>query len=85
MTEEMPERHTGQHVADRLIQVADQWSLSDRITACVHDNAANAVSGLGLLRLCTAHSLQLCVNSGLDVAANTQTIERLLGISNIVW
>ena len=45
----MPERHAGQHIADRLIKVADDWTLlSGQIIGCVRNNAANAVNGLNL-------------------------------------
>ena len=79
VTEEMPERHTGQHIADRLIKVADDWTLlSGRIIGCVRDNAANAINGLNLTGWthfgCAAHSLQLCVNSGLEVSAISQMV-----------
>ena len=45
----MPERHTGQHIADRLTKAAADWSISTaQISACVRDNAANTVRGLEL-------------------------------------
>lgn len=80
VTEEMPERHTGQHISDRLIKVASAWKIPpDKITACVRDNAANAVNGLQLTGWChfgcAAHTLQLCINSGLN---NVQIISQMI-------
>ena len=41
-TAEMPERHTGVHIAQRIRDSIENWGLSnERITAVVHDNAAN--------------------------------------------
>ena len=79
VTEKMPERHTGQHIADRLIKVDDDWTLlSGWIIGCVHDEAANAVNGLNLTGWThfgsAAHSLQLCLNSGLEVSTINQMV-----------
>ena len=77
LTEEMPDRHTGQNIADRLTKAAIDWSIpTEKIAGCVHDNAANAVNGLELTGWphfgCVGHTLQLCINSGLDIAAISQ-------------
>ena len=79
VTEEMPECHTGEDIADRLTKVAADWSLSsEKITACVRDNAANAINGVELTGWshfgCAAHTLQLCIKSGLDIQAISQMI-----------
>ena len=77
VTKEMPERHTGQHIADKLLKIADDWHLlsGNKIAACVRDNAANAISGLRLTGWDhSAHSLQLCVNAGLEVSAISQMV-----------
>lgn len=87
LTDEMPERHTGQNIAERLTKAADDWSIpKEHIAGCVHDNAANAVNGLELTGWphfgCVAHTLQLCVNSGLDTPAITQmtaTARKIVG------
>ncbi len=48
-TEEMPERHTGQNISDRLTKTVDDWAIPiSSISACVDDNAANTVNGLDL-------------------------------------
>ena len=87
LTDEMPERHTGQNIADRLKKAAGDWSIpTEHIIACVHDNAANAVNGLQLTGWphfgCVAHTLQLCINSGLDAPAITRmtaTARKIVG------
>ena len=69
----MPERHTGQNICDRLKTVVNEWCREDCISSVVHDNASNAVCGLELTGLpqfgCVAHTLQLCVNCGLEISA----------------
>ena len=70
LTREMPERHTGEHVADRLRQAATEWEISDeRVSAIVRDNAANmrvAVEEVGWEDVCCfGHTLQLAINNGL--------------------
>ena len=70
----MPERHTGQNIAERLIKIADEWNIKAmQISAIVHDNAANAVCGVEKTDWshfdCVGHTLQLCVNSGLSIPA----------------
>ena len=87
LTKEMAERHTGRNIADRLIEMADEWGVAHRrISALVHDNAANAVLGAELRDWahfgCVAHTLQLCVNSGLDrpvIDCLTGTSRKLVG------
>jgi len=55
--------------------------FTQQISAIVHDNAANAILGAELTDWphfgCVAHTLQLCVNSGLDLPA----IDRLTAAS----
>ena len=49
LTTEMPERHTGVNIVDRLTKMAKEWDVPyRRISAIVHDNAANAVLGAEL-------------------------------------
>ena len=49
LTTEMPEHHTGVNIADRLTKMAKEWDVPHRrISAIVHDNAANAVLGAEL-------------------------------------
>ena len=48
-TSEMPERHTGIYIQDRLRKIAKKWNIYDKVSALVHDNAANMVLGSELL------------------------------------
>jgi hypothetical protein len=68
---EMPERHTGENIAIRLNQAVEHWNIQS-VSAVVHDNAANANSGVSQTGWphfgCVAHTLQLCINSGLGVS-----------------
>ncbi len=74
LTGEMAESHTGKNIADRLTAAVEDWGIVDsQISAIVHDNAANANLGASLTGWqhfgCVAHTLQLCINSALDVPA----------------
>ena len=80
LTREMPERHTGINIAERLKEAVREWHITpEKVVAVVRDNAANMVlaiatigewNGLG----CFGHTLQLAVNAGL----NLSTISRLV-------
>ena len=77
------ERHTGANIACQLQEVAERWTITDKVCTVVHDQAANNILAMKILdeRLgwksqhCTAHCLQLCLKSGLGIS----TIDRLLG------
>ena len=60
-------------MAEVLKEVADEWSLSDKLAASVTDNGRNIVLALqiaGWMRLpCFGHTLQLAVKSGLELSA----------------
>ena len=81
-TREMPERHTGVNISERLLEATREWKLSaDHIVSVVHDNAANVVLALELVEelhssRCFAHTFQLAVNSGLDL----RSIDKLTSI-----
>ena len=71
-THEMPERHTGVHVSERLLKAREDWKIGNKIVAIVSDNAANMVLASHLLEnwvdlLCFDHTLQLAVKTGLDL------------------
>ena len=86
LTSEMPERHTAENIASRLTQAAEEWDIKPMsISAVIHDNAANANSGIGLMGWphfgcnCVVHTLQLCIKSGLEGS----TISQLLAAPRI--
>ena len=70
-TKEMPERHTGENIAETLRSAIKEWKIDERrISAVVHDNASNmnlAIEKVGCGDVpCFTHTLQLAVNSGLQ-------------------
>ena len=83
-TREMPERHIGMHISERLKEAASEWEVAqDKVVAIVHDNAANMVLAGELLQgwgdlSCFGHTLQLAVNAGLALNA----IARLIAASH---
>ena len=60
LTGEMPERHTGEHTAQRLWEATSEWNVEERVIAIVRDNARNmdvAVQNLGWEDVpCFAHT-----------------------------
>ena len=82
-TPDMPERHTRQNIADKLMEIADSWDISEKISVIVHNQASNMESSSDILESkrgwqgmkCSGHCLQLCVNAGLSI----NTIECLTG------
>ena len=67
-TRPIDDRHTGQNIAKHLKAIADEFGI--RISAIVTDNASNMVRAAqegNMPRVgCFAHTIQLCVNDGLE-------------------
>ena len=86
-TVHMEERHTQSVIAAHLGTVATDWQLQDKISACVHDGAANIKESGERNKWtdvsCTAHKLQLCVNSamGIDKVTNNPISNCVAGIA----
>lgn len=79
-TKGFPERHTGQAISEKLTEIAQDFALTEKVTAVVHDQAANMELSLEILNRdlglhCSAHCLQLCLKAGLSISA----IDRLIG------
>jgi len=82
-TKPFPERHTGQAIADKILEIATAFAIDEKVSAIVHDQAANMELSLHILNSskgweslrCNAHCLQLCLKSGLS----SNGISRLLG------
>jgi len=82
-TKGFPERHTGQAISEKLTEIAQHFALTEKVTAVVHDQAANMELSLEILNRdlgweslhCSAHCLQLCLKAGLSISA----IDRLIG------
>jgi hypothetical protein len=73
LTREMPERHTGVHIQERLLEASKEWKIEEKVVAVVHDNAANMVLASELLEEwgdleCFGHTLQLALNAALDLS-----------------
>ena len=67
--EEMDEHHTAANISERLKAIADEWKITKKVGAAVHDNASNMLlAAAKLLREsskwdhqnCVGHTLQLC-------------------------
>lgn len=64
-TRSFVQRHTAVNLANYLKDATEQWlSSSEKVFACVHDNACNMV-----LVPCFAQTLQLPINEGFSVAS----------------
>ncbi|CAC5397957.1 unnamed protein product [Mytilus coruscus] len=62
----MPERHTGDNIANKLQSIVSEFELDGKIDTCVHDNARNMeCAGNKCLEWgafgCFGHTLQLCI------------------------
>ncbi|KAJ4924410.1 hypothetical protein JOQ06_000650 [Pogonophryne albipinna] len=73
-TRSSDERHTAQNIAAQLQAAAEEWGLTDKITACVYDNASNMVLANRTIAdwesvPCYAHTLQLAINDGFKVGS----------------
>lgn len=71
----MHDRHTQAIIAEHLGNVADDWSIKNKVVACVHDGASN-VKDVGNMNgwfdvQCAAHKLQLCINNAMGTHAVT--------------
>ena len=89
-TTHMTERHTQAVIADHLAEIASHWEISEKISACVHDGAAN-VKDAGARNdwhdiNCAAHKLQLCINSsmGIDKVTNHPISKCVAAASRLV-
>ena len=64
--------------------LADFGLGSDKITACVTDNAANVISAAKLMKIprlpCGAHTLQLCVKAAFEPEAVKSLMSKLSGL-----
>lgn len=90
MTRAMPERHTGDNIAQRLQDCVSEFDLDGKIETCVHDNARNMENAgskcdqrndLG----CFGHTLQLCIKPALEYHLWLRlcvNVENLSDISN---
>lgn len=71
-TEIMDECHTIIHLKDKLDGIMKEWDIYNKTICTLHDNASNIKNAIVSMapdiksRKCFAHSLQLCINKGLE-------------------
>ncbi|CAI6370739.1 unnamed protein product [Macrosiphum euphorbiae] len=71
-TELMDERHTSINLKEKLLDIIRVWDIYNKVVCIVHDNAINIKNAVCSMapdiksRTRFAHSLQLCVNKGLE-------------------
>ncbi len=70
-----------QNIADRLIAIARDWSIFDKVVMLVTDNAANMIAAARLIPTwrhypCFAHTLQLVIKDALSVTELEELLER---------
>ena len=76
-TAAFPKRHTGVEIATKLKQICDDFGIGEKVSAIVHDRAANMMLTLDILEAersweslsCSAHTLQLCLKAAFDIPA----------------
>jgi len=77
-TSVMTERHTGQNLKNRLLETLNHWGIINKTVSIAHDNAANIVCAMKLLKdepgakdidgvHCFAHTMQCSINAGLQI------------------
>ena len=73
------ESHTGAHMARLLLDVVEEWQLTDKSVVLVTDNAANMICAAEIGKFphvkCFAHTLNLAAQRALKLP----TVSRLLG------
>ena len=77
---EMTESHTADNLSDRIERIISNWSLQNRVSAVVHDNAANIVAAMRNIDVrsitCSAHNLQLGITKGLKDVTISEIISK---------
>ena len=77
----MPERHTGENLANKLKSAVSECNLDGKVSTVVHDNARNKNSvgekcpewdDLN----CFEHTMQLCIKPSLEIPAVSKLIAR---------
>jgi len=81
-TVEVPESHTSINIVNNLKSILKFWNIENKVSAVVCDNAANMVKAINsmdqtYLVRCTAHSIQLSINAGLQNDMVKELINKL--------
>lgn len=79
---EIPESYTSINIVNNLKSILKFWNIENKVCAIVSDNAANMVKAINdidqtYLVRCTAHSIQLSINSGIQNNVVKETINKL--------
>ncbi|XP_048036276.1 E3 SUMO-protein ligase ZBED1-like [Megalobrama amblycephala] len=79
------ESHTGAHMARLLLDVVEEWQLTDKSVVLVTDNAANMISAAEIGKFphekCFAHTLNLAAQRALKLPAVSRLLGRVRRIS----
>lgn len=81
-TVEVPESHTSINIVNNLKYILKFWNIENKVCAIVSDNAANMVKAINdidqtYLVRCTAHSIQLSINTGIQNNVVKEIINKL--------
>ncbi|XP_050066428.1 E3 SUMO-protein ligase ZBED1-like [Aphis gossypii] len=81
-TVEVPESHTSINIVNNLKSILKFWNIENKVCAIVSDNAANMVKAINdidqtYLVRCTAHSIQLSINAGIQNNVVKEIINKL--------
>ncbi len=75
------ERHTAENVAEHINTLIGEWEIRGKVSAVVTDNARNMIAAVNRLPYahlpCSAHTLQLGVNTALASAGVEATLSRV--------
>ena len=69
-----PERHTRIEISGKLIGIAQDFGIEEKVSVVVHDQPLNMILSGKMLEdhkgwenySCSAHCLQLCIDKGLN-------------------
>ncbi|XP_063399690.1 E3 SUMO-protein ligase ZBED1-like [Mytilus trossulus] len=80
VTREMPERHTGENLSERLKSTISEFELDGKIVSSVHDNARNMNCASEKCDFddmrCFGHTIQLCIKPCLEIPAIAKLTSR---------
>ena len=81
LTRAMPERHTGENLANRLKDSVREFNLKGKVDTCVHDNARNMDCAGNMCDEwgdlgCFGHTLQLCLKPAMELTAVSKVVAK---------